>query len=123
MRYLKNQVASTDLTKDILDHVISFQGVEYIQVHPTFLYESMWNLGIFLILLVLQRKRKFYGQVFAFYLFGYGIGRIWIEGLRTDQLMLGSTGLAVSQVLSGILILVSIGLFWYLYQEDKRRLV
>lgn len=121
MRYLKNQVRPGDMTQDILDHVVSFYGTEYIQVHPTFLYESFWNLCVFAILFYLQRKKKFDGEVFILYLFGYGLGRLWIEGLRTDQLMLGSTGLAVSQVLSVILVLVSIFLAFYRSKKQQKQ--
>lgn len=117
MRYLKEQVNPNDISSSIMENIIRVNGVEYIQVHPTFLYESLWNLGVFIILFIMQRKKKYDGEVFVLYLFGYGLGRIWIEGLRTDQLMLGNTGLAVSQILSGILILVSIGLM--IYKKNK----
>lgn len=120
MRYLKDQVRSGDLTQSILDNLVHFNGAEYIQVHPTFLYESLWNIVVFVILFILQRKKKFHGEVFALYLFGYGLGRIWIEALRTDQLTLGNSGIAVSQVLSGILILVSIGLYYYRSKKDRK---
>ena len=69
-----------------------------IYVHPTFLYESLWNFGILMFLLVYDKmgRRKYDGQYFAFYLLFYGIGRAWIEGLRTDSLYIGSTGIRVS---------------------------
>lgn len=104
MRYLKEQVGTANLSQSILDNIINVNGVEYIQVHPTFLYESLWNLGIFILLMILKKKKKFDGQIFGIYLFGYALGRVWIEGLRTDQLQFGSTGIAVSQILSGVLI-------------------
>lgn len=85
----------------------------YIQVHPTFLYESLWNLVLLIILLVYRKHRKFSGEVGMLYLFGYGIGRFWIEGLRTDQLTLGNTGIAVSQLLSAILVVASLGIIIY----------
>lgn len=76
------------------------QGTLY--VHPTFLYESLWNLAGFLALHIWTRrgKRAFDGQVFLLYVLWYGLGRAWIEGLRTDSLYLGATGLRVSQVLA-----------------------
>lgn len=62
---------------------------QLVSVHPTFLYESLWNtLGI-VVLLIYQKYRKFDGELFAMYMVWYGIGRFWIEGLRTDSLMLG----------------------------------
>jgi phosphatidylglycerol:prolipoprotein diacylglycerol transferase len=78
-------------------------------VHPTFLYESLWNLGVLLILLwiTFRVKKRFDGMVFLYYLLLYGIGRFWIERLRTDQLLLPHTGIPVSQLLSGILVVLS----------------
>lgn len=78
-----------------------------IQVHPTFLYESLWNVGVFLFLLFYRKRKHFDGELFFIYLGGYGLGRVWIESLRTDQLLIGSTGIAVSQVLAGCLVIVS----------------
>ena len=80
-----------------------------IYVHPTFLYESLWNLAglIFLIVWTKKGKRKYDGQCFLLYLFWYGLGRAWIEGLRTDSLYIGSTGIRVSQLLSIVLVIVS----------------
>ncbi len=74
-------------------------------VHPTFLYESLWNLVGFVFLLVLLKKgrRKYDGQCTLLYFFWYGLGRAWIEGLRTDSLYIGNSGLRVSQLLSIVL--------------------
>ncbi len=79
-----------------------------IYVHPTFLYESLWNLIGLLFLIWFSRtgKRRWDGQCAAIYFFWYGLGRAWIEGLRTDSLYLGSTGIRVSQLLSLVLALV-----------------
>ena len=95
------------LTTDILNHKIVENGVEYIQVHPTFLYESVWNLGLLLFMLWVRHRKKFDGEMLWIYLLGYGVGRFWIEGLRTDQLILFQTGIPVSQALSMVLLLVS----------------
>ncbi len=92
----------------VLEKIKTVSGVEYIQVHPTFLYESLWNLAVLILLLIYFKHRKFKGEIFALYLFGYGLGRVWIEGLRTDQLIIGTTGIPVSQLLAGILIVVSL---------------
>lgn len=80
----------------------------FIQVHPTFLYESVWNLVGFVAIHFLSKKRKYDGQVFFMYLFWYGLGRVWIESLRTDSLMLGS--IRVSQLLAGVCVLVAGGI-------------
>lgn len=70
-------------------------------VHPTFLYESIWNLIGFILIHILSKKNyRFRGQLFLNYLFWYGMGRFWIEGMRTDSLYIGSTGLRVSQLVS-----------------------
>lgn len=70
-------------------------------VHPTFLYESVWNLLGFVMLHFLSKKRKFSGQIFLGYIAWYGFGRMLIEGLRTDSLYIGSSDVRVSQVLAG----------------------
>ena len=78
-----------------------------IYVHPTFLYESLWNLVGFLFLArwAKKGKRKYDGQAALLYFFWYGLGRAWIEGLRTDSLYIGHTGIRVSQALSIVLVL------------------
>ncbi len=73
-------------------------------VHPTFLYESLWDIAVFIFLLQMRKKKKFNGEIFCLYFITYGIGRAVIEGLRTDSLMLGS--LRVSQLLSIIFVIV-----------------
>lgn len=100
-----SDVRSGEITAEMWEKVKRIGGTEYIQVHPTFLYESMWNIGVLLILMFLtfRVKRKYDGMVFLNYLLLYGIGRFWIEGLRTDQLLLPGTQIPVSQLLSGIL--------------------
>ena len=97
-------VRANEITQKMWDHVVTVNGVEYIQVHPTFLYESLWNVGVLLFLFWFRKRKNFNGEVFLMYLIGYGLGRIWIEGLRTDQLLLPVVGLPVSQLLSGCLV-------------------
>lgn len=78
-----------------------------VPVHPTFLYESLWNLAGFCLLHTLSKRAyRFRGQIFLSYLVWYGAGRFWIEGLRTDSLYLFSTGLRVSQLLSAVAVAV-----------------
>ena len=81
-----------------------------IYVHPTFLYESLWNLACLIFLMVWTKKgrRKYDGQCVLIYFFWYGIGRAWIEGLRTDSLYIGSSNIRVSQALSIALALISL---------------
>lgn len=81
---------------------------ETIYVHPTFLYESLWNIvGVILLHIFSKRFQKYDGQVFLLYIFWYGLGRVWIEGLRTDSLYIGSTGIRVSQAIAAACIVVS----------------
>lgn len=106
MRLPLDAVRSSDVTELMMEHMEVIDGISYIQVHPTFLYESLWNLGVLLFLIFWGTRKKFEGEVFLLYLFGYGVGRFWIEGLRTDQLML-TEGVPVSQALAAVLVLVS----------------
>lgn len=108
MRLPVDAVRSSDISETMWNHVETVKGVNYIQVHPTFLYESLWCLMVLLLMIIYGRYKKFDGEVFLFYLAGYGAGRFWIEGIRTDQLLLPVVGLPVSQVLSGVLIVVSV---------------
>lgn len=109
MRFPIESVRNWEITDKIAAHITD--GVNYIQVHPTFLYESMWNLALLIILLCYRRRKKFHGEICLFYLAGYGLGRFLIEGLRTDQLLLPGTALAVSQLLS-------LGLFVFALAAD-----
>ena len=84
--------SQSDVTSEMLTNLVTINGVNYISVHPTFLYESMWNLGLLIFLLCTRKKKKFDGYVFFTYLIVYGAGRFWIEGVRTDQLKLGKAG-------------------------------
>lgn len=78
-------------------------------VHPTFFYESMWNLlGFILLVLIARKGRKFNGQLFLSYVVWYGVGRAVIEGLRTDSLYFFGTGLRSSQILGLASALVAI---------------
>ena len=90
-----------------------------IYVHPTFLYESLWNLGVLLFLLWFEKagKRRFDGHCITLYFLLYGLGRFWIEGLRTDSLYLGGTGIRVSQALSLVLVLASLALLIYKHSQ------
>ena len=96
---------------EIRDHIITAaDGSTYVSVQPTFLYESVWNLLLLIGMIVYWPKKKFNGEIFLMYVGGYGFGRFFIEGLRTDQLFLWNTGIPVSQLLAGIAFLVSAGL-------------
>lgn len=86
----------SDITVEIKAHMV--EGTNYIQVQPTFLYESLWNLMILIIMLIYRKYQKFHGEICLLYLGGYGIGRFVIEGIRTDRLLIPGTNIAVSQL-------------------------
>lgn len=113
MKLPVDAVRPGDITDMMRQHMVTENGVAYIQVHPTFLYESLWCLMILVLLLLYRRHKKFDGEVFLMYLCGYGLGRVWIEGLRTDQLWIPGTEIPVSQVLAGVIVVVSITLIVY----------
>lgn len=102
-----NAVRNNEITDSIAAHIQTIDGVEYIQVHPTFLYESLWNLALLIFLLWYIRRKKFDGEVFLLYLFGYGVGRFWVESLRTDQLLLPGLEIPVSMVVGAVMAVVS----------------
>ena len=108
MRIPQDAVRSSEVSENIREHIDVIDGVSYIQVHPTFLYESLWCLMVLVILLLYRTHKKFNGELFLMYLAGYGAGRVWIEGLRTDQLWFPGTEIPVSQVLAGVLVVVAV---------------
>lgn len=96
----------TDITENIASHIA--EGTNYIQVHPTFLYESCLNLLLLIIVLLYYRHKKFQGEICLMYLGGYGIIRFFVEGIRTDQLKIAGTDIAVSQMLGIVLFCVAV---------------
>lgn len=105
MRLPVTAVRASDISESIAAHMEA--GTNYIQVHPTYLYEGMWNLLVCAVMTVWLKKKikRFDGEIFLVYLAGYGIGRAVIEYIRTDQLYLPGTRVPVSMVL-GIVIAV-----------------
>ncbi len=98
--------------------VTIFNGINYIQVHPTFLYECVWNICLFTLLFLLRKHKKFEGQLFAIYFIGYGLGRFFIESLRTDQLLI--LGIPVSMLVSAFLVLCGFVLILFLKKFQKK---
>ena len=113
-------VRNSDVTEKMRANMQVVDGVSYIQVHPTFLYESVWCLILFILLFLYRKHKKYEGELFLLYLFGYGLGRVWIEGLRTDQLLIPGIGFPVSQMLAGLIVVVTGGLLIYLWRNHKR---
>lgn len=108
MRLPLSEVRESDVSQKMLDHLKTIDGVDFIQVHPTFLYESLWCLGVLLLLILYRRYKRFDGELFLLYIGGYGLGRAWIEGIRTDQLYLMHTQIPVSQLLAIVLVILSV---------------
>ena len=96
-------VRSGEITEKMWEHMEVINGVEFIQVHPTFLYEGLWNLGVILFLYWYRDRKKFMGERVLWYVVLYGIGRFWIESLRTDQLLIPGIGFPISQLLGAVL--------------------
>ncbi|MDY2737768.1 prolipoprotein diacylglyceryl transferase [Intestinibacter sp.] len=94
--------------------------VDGIKVHPTFLYESIWDLGVFLFLFIFRKKQKYQGQILVDYIILYSIGRFFIEGLRTDSLMLGP--LRMAQVISLACIILGVILNYILSRRAKNNI-
>lgn len=94
--------------------------VDGVRVHPTFLYESLWNIGLFIFLVYFRKNRqKNTGEVFGLYLFGYSLVRVFIEGLRTDSLMMGS--FRIAQIVSVIGMLIGLAIF-YIRRSKKSKI-
>lgn len=93
----------------LMDKIELVDGVEYLKVQPTFLYESLWNFGVLILLFLYRKKKKFTGELFALYILGYALGRVWIEGLRTDQLLISGTTIPISQVIALISAIFAVG--------------
>ncbi|MDR1771122.1 MAG: prolipoprotein diacylglyceryl transferase [Hungatella sp.] len=121
MRIRRALVNENMISRELLNHLIVRDGVEYIQVHPTFLYESVWNLCVLAFMLWYRKRKRFDGEMLFIYLLGYGLGRVWIEGLRTDQLIFFSTGIPVSQALSLILVVISTLVLFCKHRQIRKK--
>ncbi|HCC07162.1 MAG TPA: prolipoprotein diacylglyceryl transferase [Clostridiales bacterium] len=123
-----NNLFAMAIKKDVASYIpdslvgkdVLYKGASYIQVHPTFLYESLWNLAVFLILIFYRKHKKYDGELFVLYLIGYSLGRLWIEGLRTDQLIMSGLNMPASQLLSAILLVCAIMYEIYKLLSKKR---
>lgn len=108
-----------DITEKIASHIPA--GANYINVHPTFLYESVWNLFVFVLLLVYRKHKKFDGELCLLYLGGYGVGRFIMEGIRTDTLFVPGTTVPVSQVLALVMVVAAIAIDIFVRIRLKKR--
>ncbi len=102
-------VRQHEITAEMWEHAAELDGITYIQVHPTFLYESVWNVGVLIFLFLVRKKTKFDGELFLWYLAAYGFGRFLIEPLRTDQLLVPGTAIPVSMIVAAVCVACGIG--------------
>jgi len=101
--------------------LLASRGVDvnpYLPVHPTFLYESLWNILVFTVLVIMARRKKFNGQIFCLYMALYGFGRMFIEGLRTDSLWLGN--IRINQLIGLIFFLVFTAILLLIYFKERK---
>ncbi|MDR1961199.1 MAG: prolipoprotein diacylglyceryl transferase [Gracilibacteraceae bacterium] len=110
---------SPSLEAAMTAHPVLYAGEAYVQVHPTFFYEGLWNFALLLALLFWRRRKVFTGEIMFAYFAGEGLGRFWIEGLRTDQLLIPFVQAPVSQVLS--VVFFGLGVFGLLRGRRKER--
>lgn len=112
-------VRSGEITEKMWEHAQMIDGVQFVQVHPTFLYEGLWNFGVLLFLYWYRDRKKFQGELVLWYLALYGAGRFWIESLRTDQLLIPGIEFPISQLL-GLLLAVG-GVITILIGQKKAK--
>lgn len=108
MRLPVDAVRAQDIAQSHIDGMTAMGNVNFIQVHPTFLYEGLWNLALLIAMILYHKRKRYHGQMCLVYLGGYGIGRFIIEGIRTDRLLIPGTQIAVSQVLGLLLFIFAI---------------
>lgn len=121
MRLPLEAVRVKEVTESHLAGMMAMGDVNFIQVHPTFLYEGMWNFVLLLFMLLYRKHKKFEGQMCLIYLGGYGLGRFFVEGLRTDQLLIPGTAIAVSQLLAIVLFAFSLGVNGVIRARSKKQ--
>lgn len=114
------QIKVSEIPFDVRENLGTALTSGYINVHPTFLYESVWNLAGFIFLAFYNKRKKFNGEIFLIYLSWYGLGRFIVEGLRTDSLMTAVTGLRISQVVSLICFILGTAALVVLYIKYKK---
>jgi phosphatidylglycerol---prolipoprotein diacylglyceryl transferase len=116
--FMNQEAHGTEVTRSFLENlglpdlIINQMYINGAYYHPTFLYESIWSIVGFLFLLILRKFNPKRGEVFLSYIIWYSIGRFFIEGMRTDSLML-TDALRIAQIISIVLIATAIFLFWF----------
>lgn len=117
-----NQVHNINtVTQEMMDNAAIRNGITYISVHPTFLYEAAINFTLFIALNIYRKHKKFNGELLAYYFFVYGIVRFFLEGLRTDQLLLAGTNLSISMIMSVVIAVLGLGILIRGYAKHFRK--
>lgn len=114
-----SEAAYNNFHQYLPDFIMNQMCIDGVMYHPTFLYESVWNILVLILLLVLRGKNLMRGVVFLTYLISYSVGRFFIEGMRTDSLYGG--GLRAAQVISILIIVGSVILIIYWYRTKTRK--
>jgi len=114
LRFPEQPKAVANILEQV-EKAVVIDGTSFIQAHPTFLYESLWNFATLAFMILYAKKKRFDGEIIMWYMVLYGVGRFWIEGLRTDQLFLWNTGIPVSQLVSVVMILIGGSVIGYNY--------
>lgn len=104
---LYSLVNSGVITEKMANNLVEYDAMSWISVHPTFLYEALWNVMILVFILIYRKHKKFDGELGLIYVWGYGLGRVWIEGLRSDSLMIAGINMKASQLLAAACVLVA----------------
>ena len=99
------------INQEILNHLVRYDGMVYIQVHPIFLYESLWCLTLFVLIMVFRHLKKFDGEILLWYIAGYSMGRVWIDIMRTDKWILPILNLPISQLLAALITIIAVCIF------------
>lgn len=115
-------VAKSHMSSKAIIELEQFVSNGTILVHPTFLYESMWNVVILILVLLYTKRKKFDGELMSIYIIGYGVGRFWIESLRTDQLLFWGTNIPISMMVAIGMIVFGISyIIWNRWKIRKKQ--
>lgn len=119
---LRGLIGAGIISPEMLENMTISDGLTWISVHPTFIYEGLWNVLILLIIFLYRKHKKFDGQLGLIYLLGYGVGRFWIEALRTDTLMMNFLNIRVSQLVAIGCVIFATTMMIIMYRKYKKNL-
>ena len=115
MRISASDVRPDQITRELADHIVTVRGSDYIQVHPLFFYRSLWLLILLLVCLAFRGRRRWDGEIFCWYLAGYGSCRLLTEGLAAAPIVLPGTGIPAAQMIAAVTtVLALLILLWHI---------